>query len=232
MKAPELKKIVIDELGNYFGPLGYSRVKTGSDMVASFAKNDGNYYYDFYSYTNKYNGYQFVYGFSFGINEVVEILKEIDAQAPLRKLKYTIPDSITGISPGQLLDPRDPARAYPLVNTEAELRVELEKVKEFYQNKFVPFCEKYSNITELDRLINSPADFWSDSSGKKTGIVFFHVTRLIIARLANNPNFDEVVEKNFQALEEIWRNDGGVYDRTDRTKPEVVAAEYLKKVMA
>jgi hypothetical protein len=43
-----------------------------------------------------------------------------------------------------------------------------------------------------------------DSTGKSIPISFFHVTRLIIARLANNPNYDEVVEKNYKALEESF----------------------------
>lgn len=95
--------------------------------------------------------------------------------------------------------------------------------------KFIPFCEKYSNIAEIDKLMNSSNNFWIDIIGKSTPIAFFHVTRLIIARLANNPNYGEIVEKNFQALEYLWKQEGAVYDRHDETKPEVFAAKYLKE---
>jgi len=148
---------------------------------------------------------------------------------PLSRRKYTIQNSITGISPGLLLDPLHISRAYKYFSTEEALVSILQEVKTFYEQQFVPFCAKYSNFGELDKLINSPADFWIDSNGKSTPISFFHVTRLIIARLANNGNFDEVVERNFQGLAELWKNDGGVYDRNDESKPEVFAAKYLKE---
>ena len=62
-----------EEIGKYPVPLGYKPVKVKGELVASFEKNDGNYFYDFYSHTNKYNEYQLVYGFGFGINRIVKI---------------------------------------------------------------------------------------------------------------------------------------------------------------
>ena len=156
-------------------------------------------------------------------------MKEIDSHVPLARFKYEIKSSITGISPGRLFDPFAADRVYKYFSTEGELLSILEEVKSFYKETFVPFCEKYSQFSELDKLINSPDDFWIDNTGKTIPISFLHVTRLVIARLAENPNYDDVVEKNFQALEELWKRDGGVYDRTDRSKPEVFAADYLKK---
>jgi hypothetical protein len=76
--------------------------------------------------------------------------------------------------------------------------------------------------------MNSPSDFWKVSTGKTIPVAFFHVTRLVIARLANNPDYDMVVEKNIEALEELWKRDGGVYDRNDAAKPEVFASEFLR----
>ena len=230
MIKPEIRKIVTSELSSYLLPLGYRLIKVKGELIASFEKNDNDYYYDFYSHTNRYNEYQLVYGFSFGINRIVEILKEIDLHTPLSSgAKYQIGPSITGISPGRLLDPFSPDRAYKYFSTQEELLVILEEVKFFYKNTFVPFCEKYSRFVELDKLINSFDDFWIDSTEKSIPISFFHVTRLIIARLANNPNYDEVVEKNYKALEELWEKFGGVYDRNDQSKPEVFAARYLKE---
>jgi hypothetical protein len=183
INSTEIRKIVTNELDNYLAPLGYCRNKVKGEIVASFEKNDGNYFYDFYSHTNKYNEYQLVYGFSFGINRIVNILKEINLHVPLIRPKSEIKSSITGISPGQLLDPLRPARAYKYFTTENELLSILDEVKFFYAKTFVPFYEKYSKFTELDKLINSPDNFWIDTTGKTIPISFFHVTRLIIARL-------------------------------------------------
>lgn len=225
-----IRKIVKEEMGNFLLPLNYKHLKPRDEIVAVFVKNDGDYFYNFHCYTNKYNKYQLCYGFSFGIARVVKILEEIDSHVPLSRTKYEVKPSITGISPGGLLDPLDPSRGYPFFDTEGGLMSVIEEIKSFYQNAFVPFCEKYCRIEELDKLINSENDFWIDSWGKTIPIAFFHVTRLIIAKLANNPNYDTVVEKNFEALEQLWKREGCVYDRFDESKPEVFAAKFLKQI--
>ncbi|MET0637924.1 MAG: hypothetical protein ABWZ25_17970 [Chitinophagaceae bacterium] len=230
MIKSEIKKIVSRELSSFLSIHGYKPEKVKGDLLVTFEKNDGSYFYDFYSYTNKYNDYELVYGFSFGIARIVSILREIDLVVPLSTSKYEIKPSITGISPGRLLDPYATGRGYTPFNNESGLMAVTEEIKYFYEHTFVPFCEKYSRFEELDKLMNSPDDFWVDSDSKTIPFSFFHVTRLIIARLANNPDFDMVVEKNFQALEELWRKFDGVYDRTDKTKPEVFAVDYLKGI--
>ena len=224
-----IRKIVKVEMSNFLSPFNYKMLKSKGDTVAEFAMNDGNYFYDFHCHTNKYNEYELVYGFSFGIARLVKILKEIDSRVPLSRYKYEIKPSITGISPGRMQDPYAPDRGYKSFSTENGLLSVIEEIKSFYKDVFVPFCEKYSRFEELDKLVNSPGDFWIDSTGKTIPFAFFHVTRLIIARLANNPHYDIVVEKNFEALEQLWKRDGGVYNRFDELKPEVFAAKYLKQ---
>ena len=76
-------------------------------------------------------------------------------------------------------------------------------------------------------LYNRLDDFRIDAR-EFPNLSFFHVTRLIIAKLANDPHFDEIVERNFQALEELWKHEGAVYDRFDESKPEVFTSKYLK----
>jgi hypothetical protein len=231
INAIDIRKIVDHEIGDLLLPAGYSKIKVKADEVASYEKHDSNNYYEFHCHMEKYNDYKLVYGFSFGINRIVQILKEIDMHVPLERRKYNIHNWITGYSPGLLLDPLDISRAYKYFSNEQELLQILQEVKLFYEQQFVPFCEKYSNVSELDKLMNSPIDFWIKGRGKGISmpIAFFPVSRLIIARLANNPNFDEVVERNFQALEEAWKAEGAVYDRNEETRPEVFAAKYLKE---
>lgn len=223
-----IKRIVKTKLGEWLSSQGYKSINEGPEIIASFEREDDNYFYSLNCYTEKYDVFKLVYGFSFGIKRIVEILKDIDSHVALSRGKYTIKNSITGVSPGLLLDPLHIARAYNTFNTEEELLTRLMEIEQFYEETFKPFCTKFSDVNELNRLVNSFDDFWKDSWGKRTPIAFFHVTRLIIARMANDPNFEEIVERNFQALEELWRAQAAVYDRTDSSKPEVFAAEYLR----
>ena len=155
---------------------------------------------------------------------------DINAHVPLARYPTESAFFITGTSPGYLHDPFDPAKAYKYFTTEGELLQILNDAKSFYKNDFIPFCKNCSDFVALDKLINSFDDFWPDSLGKKVPLRFFHVTRLIVAQLAKNPNYNEVVERNFQALEKLWKEDGGVYNRFDESKPEVFAAKYLTQL--
>ena len=38
----------------------------------------------------------------------------------------------------------------------------------------------------------------------------------------------KLLQRNFQALEELWKHEGAVYVRFDEIKPEVFTAKYLK----
>jgi hypothetical protein len=228
IKKAAINRIVKTKLGEWLSPQGYLSINEGPEIIASFEKEDDNYFYSFNCYTEKYDVFRLVYGFSFGIKRIVEILKEIDAHVMLSRRKYAIKNSITAVSPGLLLDPLHITRAYNTFNTEEELLARLKEIEQFYEQTFKPFCKRFSDINELNSLINSYDDFWKDSWGKHTPIAFFHVTRLIIARMANDPNFEEIVERNFQALEELWKAQGAEYDRTDSSKPEVFAVEYLR----
>jgi len=223
----KIKQIVSAEMSDFLSPLGYKSIKVKAGVVASFEKNDATNYCEFHCHVNKYNDFQLVYGFSFGINEVVQVLKYIDSHVPLANYKYEVKEAITGISPGLLLDPLHISRAYKFFNTGMELLSIIEEIKLFYEKRFIPFCNKYSSLVELDKLMNSADDFWLDSTGKSIPISFFHVTRLVISKMSNSPRYDEVVERNFQALEAIWKAEGATYDRTDESKPEVFTANYL-----
>ena len=224
----EIKVIVEQEIGYYLKNVGYKKSKVAADIIAKYESHTTEHNYNFSCHVNKYDVYRFIYGFSFGINKVIDILKIIDQNVPLQKTIYEINNSLMSISPGLLLNPLNIYPAYKYFSTEDELLNILKDVKSFYNEKFIPFFNLYSNVENIDNEFNRFENFYSTSWGKFPSLPFFHVTRLIVARLANNPHYDEVVERNFEALEEIWKKDGFIYDRYDETKPEVFAAKYLR----
>ncbi|RYY22764.1 MAG: PAS domain S-box protein, partial [Chitinophagaceae bacterium] len=72
IKSAEIRKTVSQALGNYLVPFGYTPVKVKGELLATFTKKSGNFDFSFYSTLSYYNGYQIVYGFSFGIDEIVK----------------------------------------------------------------------------------------------------------------------------------------------------------------
>ena len=224
----EIKSKLETNLGNFLNQHGYKKKKVASDMITLFTNESENYNYAFSCSSVLYEVHRLIYGFAFGIKEVVLIQQEIDNHVPLARNKYIIQPYIMNISPGVLLDPFNIYKAYKDIDTEEKLVEVFNDIMNFYNSKFIPFCNQYSNYKNLDKEFNSFDNFYIKGNGIYPSLTFFHETRLIIARLANNPEYEKVVEKNFEALEYLWEQDGGKYDRFDETKPEVFAAKYLR----
>lgn len=226
MNTKNIKEILSRDLEPLFVEKGF-KTKNESQLVFSYyaEKKDVTYAVD--GHLLKYNDYVLVYHFYFGIKKVVEHLREIDRVVPLDSNKYTVSNSLITISPGVVLFPKETDRAYKSFDSDFKLKLILFDIQVFYQDFYLPFCNKFSDIKQLDKLFNRLDDFRTDSS-IFPGLAFFYVTRLIIARMANNPDYDEVVERNFQILEAEFRKFGGTYDRNDETQPVVFAAKYLR----
>lgn len=227
MNKKEIKDYTFKKIEPYFTQEGFLTSKTNNEILFSFEKRTDEYFYSSGGYLIKYDNYKLVFGFSFGINSILNLLRQIDKHVPLSRAPYNLTDSLIGISPGAVLFPKDHQRPYRHFADEFELELCLFDVIAFYQSFFMPFCDKYKSVEKLDLVFNDFRDFREDNSCFPN-LSFFHITRLIIARLANNPEYEKVVEKNFESLELLWEQDGGKYDRFDETKPEVFAAKYLR----
>ena len=91
--------------------------------------------------------------------------------------------------------------------------------------------QKYKDLREIDRLINSFNDFWEDDWGKPYQLGGnFYFRRVVIARLSGNKRWLEVVERNYDAIDKKLEEQGDKerVDRKDTTKPLPYLVELLK----
>ena len=230
MIKKEFKAIIARELVPFFQEQGYKKISYLGMLIALY-KEDSNTVYRMGTDDLKYNGFVLIYYYQFGLKIVNSILKEIEKHVPLKKGLYHPVDTYLLISPGVLLDPFHHSRAYDEVMNEQESVVMLDELKQFYLDQFIPFYDKYSDIHYMDSLINNLDDFWEGANGRDRypGIGYFHIIRLIYARLANNPNFDTIVERNLDAFDKYWKSIGGTFDRNaDKEFAEVYAGKYLR----
>ncbi len=221
-----IKNQIGQELEPKFTGIGFN-VIPGNELLFCYQREEDGIFQGVDGYLLKYNDFKLVYRFEFGIQAVVQVLREIDKHVPLRKTKYEISNCLVGVSPGGILFPLEPERPYKDFADELQLQSILFDIQAFYLGYYQTFVEKYKDLSRLNLLFNRLDDFVIKPSGFPN-LAFFHITRLVLARMANDPNFEEIVERNFQALEELWKAQGAVYDRTDSSKPEVFAAEYLR----
>ncbi|PZR29955.1 MAG: hypothetical protein DI535_00165 [Citrobacter freundii] len=230
MNKKDLKLVIQSEMNTFLSREGYKKSKTPADVLSIMEKDTDEYSHSFFSTAYSYDGFKVVYHYGFGINRVVNLLSRIHEQVPLRKGPVVIPKQITGISPGLLKTPEDPFRSFQTIKTEQELGRLLEEIKSFYQHEYTDFFSKYADIKAMDAQFNNLDSFYEKEHGVFPALAFLSVSRLIIARLSDNRQYEEVVNRNFDLVEREWLKDGARYDRTDENMPEVFAAKYLKDV--
>jgi hypothetical protein len=96
----------------------------------------------------------------------------------------------------------------------------------------IPTLEKFDDIRAIDNLINGE-NFWqTDWQMPYTLGGNFYIKRLIIAKLAGNKNYEELLDKQYKAIEKASFDNGYpfTYNRNDLTLEIPYTIEILKSV--
>ena len=84
----------------------------------------------------------------------------------------------------------------------------------------------------MDKIFNNLDNFWDlvTPIGYSLG-GYEKLTRLIVAKLSGNPNYEEVVNRSYELLDRIRAAKGlEPYDRHDLTKPIPYTVHLLKDI--
>jgi hypothetical protein len=122
-------------------------------------------------------------------------------------------------------------RYMPQMLTEMDVASSCEIVKNFMTETGFPMLERFNDIKELNKEINGES-FWTtdwqmpfDLGGD------FDIKRIIIARLANQGNFEKVMQKSYEQIDKwLTENNQPPIDRTDITKGTPFIEHYLKNL--
>ncbi len=119
----------------------------------------------------------------------------------------------------------------PEMVTEEDVKKSCDLVIDFLQNIGFPLAQRFSDIKELDKEINGE-NFWeSDWQMPFTLGNYFPQKRMVIARLANQGNFDKVIQKSYAKIDKwLTENNQPPIDRTDITKGTPYIEHYLKNL--
>jgi hypothetical protein len=214
LKTKEVKEFIKRELEPYFLEQGFTS-KNEKEFVFSYNRDNDGISNKLDGYLLKYNEYVFVYNFYFGLQKVIDILKQINKHVPINGSNYTIQNKLICISPGSILFPRETSRPYKDFDNEFRLKLILFDIQAFYQSYYRRFCNKYGDIKQLNKLYNRLDDFRIDS-WEFPNLAFFHVTRLIIA---DSPTTHALM-KSLRGIFKHWNNYGNrkVHYMTDWMK--------------
>jgi hypothetical protein len=227
MKKSQARNIVYDELKPLFADRGFSLIKAKwygfkSDEPFGFTW----FYFDFESYGEL----QYLI---FAGNQKINLVEEIFHQVA-EKYSFNVPildQSVTLFANYfTLTNERQNEIGYrqPAYNVD-EFSSILHRVKNFLQEEAIPEFDRFSDIRNIDQIINGD-DFWKDDWQKPLGFSNgFVFRRIIIAHLCKNPGFKKIFNYHLSYSEDYVRNNPGTepIKRIDGLSN----LEYLSKIL-
>lgn len=231
MNKQEAKEFVIKHINSFFEIHDFKLQKKADSSVIYQRKT--NFGIDgFASGTVDYNPVQKIrYSFYKRINSIEEITnivnQRIKLSPPIDKNTISFAFGYGGLVLGKHVD-----TYLPECSNEEDIIKSVSEIIDFTNTHAFPLLEKSNDIKFLDAEINDN-DFWETDWQQKFNLGGnFDIKRLIIAKLAGNPNFDEIIDKNYKAIEKASEESGYpfTYDRNDLSMPVPSVLEILKDI--
>lgn len=232
MNKADAKEFTIKHINQFFEENVFKLSKTRDSQVKYIRKTE--FGFDGYaSGTVDYNPIQIIrYSFFKRINIIEDIALEVFKRTkvisnPVDKNSLSLAFGYGGLVLGKYVD-----TYLPECSSENDIINCVADIIDFSKNHALPLIEKANNLKFLDNEINGE-NFWETDWQKKFNLGGnFDIKRLIIAKLADNPNFEEVVDKNYKAIEKASEESGYpfTYNRNDLSMPVPCVLEILKDV--
>ncbi|MBL7898318.1 MAG: hypothetical protein JNJ99_07270 [Crocinitomicaceae bacterium] len=231
MNKNEAKELVIKHINVFFESQGYKLVKKADSSVV-YQKNMNSGFDGFASGTVDYNPIQKIrYSFYKRIESIEEITylisQKVKLNPPIDKKTISLAFGYDSLILGKYVD-----TYLPECKVEEDVAKCVQEIIGFAEMHALPLLEKANDIRYLDAQINGEI-FWETDWQQKFNLGGnFDIKRLIVAWLANNPNFNEIVEKNYNAIEKASELSGYPfkYNRQDLSLPIPCALEILKSI--
>lgn len=191
MKKTEAKELTIKYIDSFFNEFGFKLSKTTHSEVR-YRRINPNGFDGFASGTLDYNPVQIiVYSVYKRINQVEDIIKELSKKINISSINE---DDKTIAFGYETLNGINKQTTLPDMKTEEDLISCVETIKTFMRETAIPLLDRFNDLREIDKEINGDKPWETDWKQKFNLGGNFHEKRLIIAKLANNPNYDDLVK--------------------------------------
>lgn len=229
MKKTEAKELTIKYIDSFFNEFGFTLIKTKNSTVLYEQKQtkviDG-----FASGTLDYNPVQII---RYSVFKRIHAIEEITAKLGEKiKLSPPISDETNTIAFSyETLNGINKQTTLPDMKTEEDLIGCVETIKTFMRETAIPLLDRFNDLREIDKEINGDEPWETDWKQKFNLGGNFRYKRLIIAKLANSPNYDRLVEHEFAFLSKLAQEKGVTLpDRNDTNWPLVYVINFLKDI--
>jgi|GEM_PF-1520523 len=208
----QAKELTIKYLEDFFLLKGYKRKKTQSSYFNFDRKDKTGFDSVAIGYLESYPGSKISYS----------VLKRIDKVELIKDKIFEISEpekvpnkrSLTVAFSQATVDGIFTNNFMPEMLNETDVEVSCGIVKDFMLKIGFPMLEKFNDIKELDKEINGD-NFWTTDWQMPFNLGGdFDIKRIVIAWLAENPNFEEIVDKTYDIMSQ---NSDGTYYHYDRS---------------
>lgn len=181
MKKSEVSKFLSKGFGENYKSLGFKKWKYG------YKKDSGMFSYTFgFSSSDMDNSFPSDFYYRLGSFSVGNILNCI---TPLIEKDV----QIIGIGQADLFE----AKKFPVLKydiyTEEDINKMVNEVSKYFIHEALPYLESISNIEKLEQITNKELNPWKKSIG------------LILAKLVNNPDYENLKNKYRELLKD-WND--------------------------
>lgn len=223
----QAKELTIKYLDDFFSSNSFKLKKGSSSSFEYIKKHKAGFDSVAIGYLESFPGSQMQFTVIKRIDEVEKIKYEILAKVePERKVDKTSSSLVFSI---RTLEGLVHGRYMPEMLNEADVATSCEIVKDFMLKTGFPMLERFNDIKELDKEINGE-NFWTTDWQMPFNLGGdFDIKRVIIAWLANNPKFENIVQYHLKKFEELIATGEYVDLRKESLKQFEYAVEYLKQ---
>ncbi len=215
---PQIEKYGFKERGRGTEFEIVRKVKSGEDVIMG-------------GFTDYNPQQEIIYGTGKRDRRIIDILLKLqDSGAimslPVNKKTYSI--SVTY----SLLNKIYTGSYMPRMETEQDVEKCVNIMVDFLINTAFPILENFEDLREIDKMINGDEPWTTDWRMPHTLGGYFYENRLIIAKLVNNPRYEDLIDFNYKTLERLSAENGSpfTYDRNDLSKPLPALIKLLEDV--
>jgi hypothetical protein len=225
----QAKEFVIKYLTIFLESKGFVLKKTRTTDIYYYRKTVSGHDTLYLSFLDSFPGKKINYVLMKRIesieNIVAEIIKVVD---PNQKIDKNHPTFAT--SEGTVKDLRRDSYMPEMVN-EKDVENSCNILIQFLETTGLPMVDRFEDMQELDNEINGE-NFWENVEHKPFNLgLHFSQKRMIIARLANQGNFDRVMQKSYEWMDNwCMENNQPLVDKTDITKGTPYIEHYLRNL--
>jgi hypothetical protein len=229
MVVTQIKELVYKYCQQPFTALGFE-VKANKTFDLSIRKKRAD---GFDAVATGYNIYADIfllaYGFNKINNKVNKIMLELQEKVKL-DAKVDKQSRFLFFSYNTIHDPTTTSYL-PQMKTEEDVKKCVGMMMEFVNSTAMPLLDRFEDLRELDAIVNGDQPWETDWQKPYMLGGNFYEKRLILAKLAGNPNFDKLVDFNYTTLEKLSAESGHpfTYDRSDLLMPLPALIKILKE---